>query len=421
MKSSGRRRITQWGTAVIIFIALSSVNVLIFRVLRENNILVSRNNGERSINDLMALLRDTRAKGFEDVKQIYEAYGSAILGLGAYNEQGNAFFAWGTAPESMRIPGNADGDWKPREYTPNRERESLIILQHAPPRRRDLSRPPGEKGDLLSYFLRSAAFYWEVHQPDYWRLLRFYQVLFPVTEAILGAVIVFITLILKKNREYRSRIEEQNNLVVLGTAAGTLAHEIKNPLSAIKLQTGIIERTLGPGAQREITIINEEIDRLSMLARHVNDYLRNPGGNPELFDAVEAVRNSTTRVLGRTIVFQKRAGPVRIRFDRERFRSVLENVLLNALQSGGKDTDIEIHISRKDGRIRIEVLDRGTGIPAEAAERIFDPFFTTKSSGTGVGLPVVKRFLEAAGGTFSITNRNGGGAAAVIDIPEIRE
>ena len=90
--------------------------------------------------------------------------------------------------------------------------------------------------------------YLEVREPEYWRSGRLEAILFPLIEAALAALILFVRMLLVRNAEYRRRIEEQRNLVVLGTAASTFAHEIKNPLFSIRLQTRILEKTYPPGA-----------------------------------------------------------------------------------------------------------------------------------------------------------------------------
>ncbi|MDR1108183.1 MAG: HAMP domain-containing histidine kinase, partial [Spirochaetaceae bacterium] len=73
---------------------------------------------------------------------------------------------------------------------------------------------------------------------------------------------------------------------------------------------------------------------------------------------------------------------------------------------------------RAKGSVTVSVRDRGTGVAAADLERIFDPFFTRKSTGTGIGLSISKRFIEAAGGTVSIRNREGGGAEVLVILPE---
>jgi two-component system sensor histidine kinase HydH len=123
----------------------------------------------------------------------------------------------------------------------------------------------------------------------------------------------------------------------------------------------------------------------------------------------------------REITYTNESGAeLEIRFDRQRLRSVLENLLNNALESQGAAADrkpVEILLSVLKGKIEIAVLDRGEGISQEKGEKIFDPFYTSKINGSGVGLSISKRFVEAAGGKLSVQNRKGGGSEARIVVP----
>jgi two-component system sensor histidine kinase HydH len=104
--------------------------------------------------------------------------------------------------------------------------------------------------------------------------------------------------------------------------------------------------------------------------------------------------------------------------DEDRIRSVLENILRNALESGGRPEETGASIKKADSLVIISIYDRGSGIPEENMKRIFDPFFTSKSTGTGIGLSISKRFVEAAGGIITVKNRDGGGVMVTISIPE---
>ena len=107
---------------------------------------------------------------------------------------------------------------------------------------------------------------------------------------------------------------------------------------------------------------------------------------------------------------------VAVRADADMLRAVLLNLLLNACQaSNGQPVEIQITAGQRKGHI--EVRDRGPGIPDEVREKIFAPFFTTKSCGTGLGLPIVKRLIEAQGGTVGLSPRDGGGTVAEIVLP----
>ena len=78
---------------------------------------------------------------------------------------------------------------------------------------------------------------------------------------------------------------------------------------------------------------------------------------------------------------------------------------------------MEVTVERSADVCRIAVLDRGSGIPAEVLERVFEPFYTTKKTGTGLGLPIVKRLMELQGGTVSLRPRAGGGTVAEVTLP----
>jgi two-component system sensor histidine kinase FlrB len=98
-------------------------------------------------------------------------------------------------------------------------------------------------------------------------------------------------------------------------------------------------------------------------------------------------------------------------------RAVVLNLLLNACQATGGTHEIEVATSLAGGKCQIRILDRGPGIPSDLHERVFDPFFTTKSGGTGLGLPIVKRLMEAQGGSIRLSTRDGGGTSAELVLP----
>jgi two-component system sensor histidine kinase HydH len=209
---------------------------------------------------------------------------------------------------------------------------------------------------------------------------------------------------------------------VLGPAASTLAHEIKNPLHSIKLQTGILKKMLGadgPGLE-EINRIDEEVNRLAALTYRVNDYLRDAKGNPETIDIVRVIEETSMRLCGRSILAGHLPRPeeaANVFMDSGRARSVFENIITNAVESGGPPEECGASLERDGDRITVSVFDRGRGIAEADLKRVFDPFFTTKSSGTGIGLAVSRRFLEAAGGNVSIENRPEGGALVKVVLP----
>ncbi|MDR0377450.1 MAG: HAMP domain-containing histidine kinase [Spirochaetaceae bacterium] len=291
--------------------------------------------------------------------------------------------------------------------------------------------PPGGLPPAYAFFSTLAGskyLYIDVIHPAYWRTLTVTTVFFPFCEAVLLGVVFFVRRLYLKNREYRERIESQKNLVVLGTAASTLAHEIKNPLLSIRLQTGILRKLFAGAGTEELTAIDDEVERLSAMTYRVNDFLRDAVGNPAALNSYAVLRAVSLRLCGRDIVEDGAVKDGMILMDNERACSVFENLIRNALESGGPKSEVRASIGRSGGhgprrleRLVITITDRGGGIAPGDSGRVFDPFFTKKSTGTGIGLSISKRFIEAAGGTIILENREGGGAAVRLTLPEYRK
>jgi two-component system, NtrC family, sensor histidine kinase HydH len=423
-----KKHLASIGLSILIFALLSGVNVIIFRGMTAKNRLESRNDGEHTLNLLFSSLRDHEdfGKAIEAIQELKRK----VLSIGLYAADGTSIFSWGDSPASY--PSDGDQNSRPegpdRIYIDNPRRDSIIMVFRSPKNRPPQPPPRGsddrarERKEHAFFFdtlSKADTTYLEVVQTQFWQRERIQSVLFPLIEAAIAAMIAFVRFLIIRNSEYRTRIEEQKSLVVLGTAASTLAHEIKNPLMAIRLQASIIEKGFPEGTKREIGIITSEVERLAMLANHVNDYLRDPSGFPARVDPGEIAREVGMRLCGRSLVRETAAARFCILMDPERFRSVLENLVQNALESGTDGDEVAVEIQKAGGSIQIDVLDRGRGIEAENKKRAFDPFFTTKSKGTGIGLAICERFVHAAGGTISLENRSGGGVRTRIELPGV--
>jgi len=255
----------------------------------------------------------------------------------------------------------------------------------------------------------------ELPAEGYWirqRALFLAQALVPL--ALLG-VGVLLAFLYRRNSQYRRRLAEQAELARLGEASRTLSHEIKNPLSAIRIQTGLLKKTLPEERRAELRIIEEEIQRLALLTDRVGDFLRDPRGQPQELDLEAFVKELALRYDRRLRYSPQGGEALRVRVDPQRLRSVLENLINNALESG--DGEVEVVCAGQKNRAEVAVLDRGAGIPAEIRAKVFEPFFTSKAKGSGIGLAIARRFVEAAGGQLSLESRTGGGTAARVLLP----
>ena len=262
----------------------------------------------------------------------------------------------------------------------------------------------------------------ELNVEEYWTSRRIFKTAGYVAPLLILLVMGLVGYLYHKNSLYRRKLARQQQLARLGEASRTLSHEIKNPLSAIRIQTGILRKSL-PGVNREeLRIIEEEVSRLSLLTDRIGDFLRDPLGRPETIELDSYLRDTILRY-DRQISYTNAAeAEIQIRFDGQRLRSVLQNLINNALESQAEQAEappVEIVVEKSRNRVEIAILDRGEGIPEDAGDKIFDPFFSSKASGSGVGLAISRRFVEAAGGELGIFNRKGGGTEARILLPAV--
>ena len=216
-----------------------------------------------------------------------------------------------------------------------------------------------------------------------------------------------------------ARLREQEALTQLGQLAAVVAHEVRNPLAGLRGSLQILESRLPPG-MREREIIGPMIQRIDGLGKTVEDILLFARPQPPRRRAV-ALRTviSEAAASARAADFAQvsvSGDDAVVQADPEMLRAVLLNLVLNACQaSNGRR--VEVETLPGDGVCHIEVRDRGPGIPDEIRGKIFEPFFTTKSSGTGLGLPIVKRLIDAQGGSVRLRSRDGGGTVAEVVLP----
>ena len=233
-----------------------------------------------------------------------------------------------------------------------------------------------------------------------------------------------------RHRERLSSLERDRqreaHLAAVGQATARLAHEIKNPLGAIR---GAAQHVLGKplnGAQQEMMrLIEQETGRLEDLARGILDFARPPVIRPTECDFGALLRDVRSMLLLRLphpdILLEDLDEPLSLRCDPAAMTQILQNLLENAraASSVGPSTEsVVVRVSRAEGFFRIRVLDRGEGLSEEARAHLFEPFFSTKTQGYGLGLVVSRRLAEAHGGTLTLEPREGGGCCAELRIPE---
>jgi len=210
--------------------------------------------------------------------------------------------------------------------------------------------------------------------------------------------------------------------------ARQVAHEIKNPLTPMKLSIQHFQRSWDPTApdarerlDRFSNNLVEQIDVLSRIAGEFSHFAQMPPAHPAPLDLVEVV-DASVHLFASTpdcTVRMSHEGPLPVLADREHLLRTFNNLIKNAIQSipDGVDGRVEVLLRRDGNEAITEVRDNGTGIPADVRDQVFVPKFSTKSSGMGLGLPMVKRMVESAGGRVWFDTEEGRGTSFFVALP----
>jgi signal transduction histidine kinase len=248
------------------------------------------------------------------------------------------------------------------------------------------------------------------------------------------------------NSRLYARMKERDRLAALGAMAAGLAHEVKNPLGAIKGAAQLLDGSPpgDPGSTEFVGIILEEVDRLNRVVGSFLAYARPHAGNPVPLDINAAVRR-TVQILssqkGEELELQLDLAEnlPRVKIDPEQLRQVLMNLVQNAVQAmdgrgkisvgtafrrrgrtswGGLESERGVGSSpQPDELVEIAVRDTGPGISQSIMKNLFVPFFTTKVQGTGLGLAISQSIIRNAGGLIDVQSHSGTGTTFLVVLP----
>lgn len=200
--------------------------------------------------------------------------------------------------------------------------------------------------------------------------------------------------------------------------AQQVAHEIKNPLTPMRLTLQLMEREKDIEEVREMAVnLLEEVENLTHIAEAFARFAQMPGLQLERYDVSYQTNRAVGLYADRGVSFIS-SGPVYAKVDKEQWSRIMHNLVKNAIQSVPDEREAEIIVTvNKDIRhAHIRVRDNGEGIPVEMQERVFEPNFTTKSSGMGLGLAMVKNLIENFGGSIRFETSSEG-TEFIIELP----
>ena len=219
----------------------------------------------------------------------------------------------------------------------------------------------------------------------------------------------------------RRELARQESLAAMGMMAAGLAHEVRTPLSVIRGSAEMLARRAVP-ASREAELsafVMEETDRLSRL---VDDLLafarpRDPAPLPADLAAVARRVAGAPGIGGGAVPLETRLDPAPVTGDPEQLYQVALNLVSNAVHASAPGSPVRVATFVDGAHGVLEVADRGRGMEPEEAAQAWTPFFSRRGGGTGLGLPIVRRIVEAHGGTVDLHSAPGRGTRAVVRLP----
>ena len=228
-----------------------------------------------------------------------------------------------------------------------------------------------------------------------------------------------------------SEVVRSNRLEAWAEMARIIAHEIKNPLTPIRLSVEhlreVWRRSGGRTPEFErvleecVSNVLRQTEELKRAASEFSDYARLPRPEMGPTDVARVIRDSAAAFAGAPGVrWMVAADPELLaEADPRLLARVVSNLIGNAVDalSGGAG-EIRLSVERREGRIVVTVDDTGPGVPPRILPRLFDPYFSAKSGGTGLGLAIAKKIVEEHGGTIAAENRTGGGFRVRFELPE---
>lgn len=237
-----------------------------------------------------------------------------------------------------------------------------------------------------------------------------------------------ITAARRRDRELerlRRQVAEAAHLAAVGRLAGSVAHEVRNPLSALRGLVQYLAKGAAQGSrQAEMAdLAVSEVDRLERVVSGLLEYTRPRQPRRLPMDLGETVRatlelmRDDPRAEGVAIAYDEEPDLPQVAADPDQLRQVVLNLALNALEAMNGRGELRVSLRRQGPGLVLTVADQGPGLPPGDPEQVFDPFFSTRERGTGLGLAIARRIALAHGGRITAANRPEGGAIFSFSLP----
>jgi signal transduction histidine kinase len=241
-------------------------------------------------------------------------------------------------------------------------------------------------------------------------------------EALSGRIESVVERLQQRERE----VLRAEQLAAVGQLAAGVGHEIRNPLTAIKMlvQTAIAEGTPEALAMDDLRVIEEEVRRIEHALKTFLDFARPPKAERHPVDLLEVTRAVAGLIRGRAdrqkvaVSLDAPERPVMLTADAGQLRQVLLNLCLNALDAMPSGGELRLRVRAPEaGPVAVDVSDTGPGVSPAMMPRLFTPFASSKDTGLGLGLVISKRIVEDHGGAIAASSAAGRGATFSVTLP----
>ncbi len=235
---------------------------------------------------------------------------------------------------------------------------------------------------------------------------------------------------LQVKHELEEKLNQAERAAVIGRLTQAVAHEVRNPLNVINLSIDHVSSKYAPEDERKreqftgiLSSIKDEIARLKYLVNDLLNYGRpsqmafKPLDVRELMDETVTLVRAQADAQGINIRVEYTEQETEVMGDRERLKSCLTNIVINALQAMPQGGSLAADLHRIDGWVEIKITDTGVGISDEAIQKIFEPYFSTRVSGFGLGLAVTRSIIEDHRGSIVVNSKLGHGTTFLVKLP----
>lgn len=235
---------------------------------------------------------------------------------------------------------------------------------------------------------------------------------------------------LKSKRELEEKLNNAERQAAIGRLTQAVAHEIRNPLNVINLSIDHVASRYAPEDEKRreqfsriLSSIRDEVARLKRLLSDLLNYGRPPRLAMETVDLSKLVDDTIDLIRpqadeqGVQVSVERDRAPAEVLGDRERLKSCISNIAINALQAMPGGGTLRTHIAQLNGSVEVTISDTGIGITEDALGKVFEPYFSTKQAGFGLGLAVTKAVVEEHKGSIEVKSQPQLGTTFIVRLP----